>query len=318
MDALERRLHSLFSGDERALAGSEREGLGSRRLVDVRDFFLGPGLDNLIQQLAEGGGGRYGSAPASKASVDAMPTFTMSKQSLEAEDVHCAVCKEIFEIGGQVREMPCKHIYHSDCILPWLALHSSCPICRHEMPTEDSGDSQPRMAGESWPRILTNADGMEAGVERGLAIVGIPGVGIHVRSVLRFGVGRNDEAIPEYRAADIVSAEVERGLRVSTNTDISPAAASASGNDERDSSTGLESGRRESRFLSISRQSGVGRETAVRCRLTNFFSRLFGTSNSARPSTFGLQLARPANAGDGATNVNTTRRRRRFFWQRRY
>ncbi|KAE8730810.1 RING/U-box superfamily protein [Hibiscus syriacus] len=52
----------------------------------------------------------------------------------------CAVfmCLDDFEVGSEAKEMPCKHKFHSGCILPWLELHSSCPVCRYQIPSDES------------------------------------------------------------------------------------------------------------------------------------------------------------------------------------
>lgn len=72
--------------------------------------------------------------PASQSSINAMPTVKMSERRLRSGDSHCPVCKESFELGSKAREMPCKHLYHSECIIPWLEQHNSCPVCRYEIP----------------------------------------------------------------------------------------------------------------------------------------------------------------------------------------
>ncbi|KAK8936291.1 E3 ubiquitin-protein ligase RING1 [Platanthera zijinensis] len=117
-------------------------GTGLRPLPQsMSDFLMGSGFDRLLDQLMRiesipvGGGRSYENTPASKVAVESLPSITITPSHI-AMDSYCAVCKEAFELGGEAREMPCKHIFHEDCILPWLALKNSCPVCRHELPTD--------------------------------------------------------------------------------------------------------------------------------------------------------------------------------------
>lgn len=122
-----------------------RQGVGVRQ-DDMADFFVGPGLDVLLEQLTQNG--THGPPPASQSSIDAMPTIKINQRHLHG-DSHCPVCKEVFEIGSEVREMPCKHLYHSECIVPWLEQHNSCPVCRYEMPAHGSGSWSSRTNSQS-------------------------------------------------------------------------------------------------------------------------------------------------------------------------
>jgi hypothetical protein len=47
----------------------------------------------------------------------------------ETESVSCPVCTDDFVKGEKVRILPCGHIYHQDCIDPWLFERSgTCPV----------------------------------------------------------------------------------------------------------------------------------------------------------------------------------------------
>ncbi|KAL0369348.1 UNVERIFIED_CONTAM: E3 ubiquitin-protein ligase SIRP1 [Sesamum angustifolium] len=96
------------------------------------DYFIGPDLDLLLRHLAENDPDRYGTPPAQKEVVEGLPTVKIE------ETLQCSVCLDDCEMGSEVKEMPCKHKFHSGCILPWLELHSSCPVCRYQLPSEES------------------------------------------------------------------------------------------------------------------------------------------------------------------------------------
>ncbi|KAJ8750484.1 hypothetical protein K2173_015629 [Erythroxylum novogranatense] len=145
----------------------------------ISEFLMGSGFERLLDQLSQiemNGFGRPGNPPASKAVVEAMPRVEITEPHIVSEE-HCAVCKEAFELGGEAREMPCKHMYHSDCILPWLAMRNSCPVCRHELPSEHE-------QGEAPEESVENSSDEEI---VGLTIWRLPGGGF---AVGRFNGGR--------------------------------------------------------------------------------------------------------------------------------
>lgn len=107
--------------------------------ADFDDYFMGPGFEAFIEHLSMND--RRGPPPASRSSIDAMPTIRITQAHMHT-DSHCPVCKEKFELGSEARQMPCNHIYHTDCIVPWLVQHNSCPVCRLELPPQGNDSTR--------------------------------------------------------------------------------------------------------------------------------------------------------------------------------
>lgn len=55
----------------------------------------------------------------------------MAKDGVNAE---CVICLDSFEDEEKVLELPCKHLYHEDCIRKWLIERKKiCPICKRDV-----------------------------------------------------------------------------------------------------------------------------------------------------------------------------------------
>lgn len=90
--------------------------------------FTSGGLDNIITMLMNQIDGS-GPPPASKAQIEELPTDKISQQQVD-NNLQCHVCMEDYSLDEEVRCLPCKHVYHPECIVPWLEMHGTCPICR--------------------------------------------------------------------------------------------------------------------------------------------------------------------------------------------
>ncbi|XP_004507269.3 uncharacterized protein [Cicer arietinum] len=94
--------------------------------------------DILFGQLLENESGLKGSPPTAKSFVENLPLVELTEEELKGKDIVCAVCKDEVMLEEKVRKLPCSHCYHGDCILPWLSIRNTCPVCRFELPTDDA------------------------------------------------------------------------------------------------------------------------------------------------------------------------------------
>lgn len=53
-----------------------------------------------------------------------------SASAHDEEGKRCAVCLEDFETKQFVTSTPCNHMFHEECIVPWVKTQGKCPVCR--------------------------------------------------------------------------------------------------------------------------------------------------------------------------------------------
>lgn len=74
----------------------------------------------------------------------------------------CAVCKDQFSLKTTdpdelvVITLPCKHPFHSPCILPWLKQNGTCPTCRHQLVPQPGSTQNPINDSGSGPGPSTS------------------------------------------------------------------------------------------------------------------------------------------------------------------
>ncbi|XP_010683426.2 uncharacterized protein LOC104898110 [Beta vulgaris subsp. vulgaris] len=99
--------------------------------LDAREF------EEFLEHLAETDNSRRGAPPAAVSFIDNLPLVVICDDHQKPDGLICAICKDLLMIGTEVNQLPCFHLYHPSCILPWLSARNTCPLCRYELPTDD-------------------------------------------------------------------------------------------------------------------------------------------------------------------------------------
>ncbi|KAI4344012.1 hypothetical protein L6164_011289 [Bauhinia variegata] len=105
---------------------------------DHDDYIYTAEYEMMFGQFTENENPLMGRPPASLSVVQHLPSVVLTKEDVENNNALCAVCKDEFNVGEQAKELPCSHRYHGDCIIPWLGIRNTCPVCRYELPTDDA------------------------------------------------------------------------------------------------------------------------------------------------------------------------------------
>ncbi|XP_075485836.1 E3 ubiquitin-protein ligase AIP2-like [Primulina tabacum] len=132
---------TLLHGESSGQLGSSNTTEGAVNILQE----LADRLDNIIPEILDIDSGGPRVPPASKEVVAKLPVTKVTEENLNklGKDAACSICQENLVVEDQMQELPCKHMFHPPCLKPWLDEHNSCPICRHELKTDDH-------AYESW------------------------------------------------------------------------------------------------------------------------------------------------------------------------
>ncbi|XP_039606115.1 RING finger protein 150a isoform X2 [Polypterus senegalus] len=109
---------------------------------------------------------------AAKKAISKLQVRTIRKGDKETEPEfdNCAVCIEGYKPNDVVRILPCRHLFHKNCVDPWLQDHRTCPMCKMNIlkalgipPNADCTDDIPQdyegsIGGPSTNQITGSSD----------------------------------------------------------------------------------------------------------------------------------------------------------------
>ncbi|KAF9357088.1 hypothetical protein BGX26_004262 [Mortierella sp. AD094] len=100
------------------------------------------GLDDIITRMMELQSRQNGPVGATDEIIDNIPHHKLTSEELEAK-TECSVCKDEFNLEDNLLQLPCKHIFHEDCIKPWLKVSGTCPTCRFSLVSDNNHSAHP-------------------------------------------------------------------------------------------------------------------------------------------------------------------------------
>ncbi|XP_020585328.1 E3 ubiquitin-protein ligase At1g63170 [Phalaenopsis equestris] len=66
---------------------------------------------------------------------------TDKERIISAEDAVCCICLTKYVDNDDLRELPCNHFFHLECVDKWLKINALCPLCKKEVVNNSSSSA---------------------------------------------------------------------------------------------------------------------------------------------------------------------------------
>lgn len=63
----------------------------------------------------------------------------------------CSICLEDYQIGQDIKQLPCNHYFHVECLDKWFDVGNFCPICKYKVDSSNGSITSDQIA-EQLPK----------------------------------------------------------------------------------------------------------------------------------------------------------------------
>lgn len=76
---------------------------------------------------------KFGVGAGKMVPIEMNSGYLPNERMLLPEDAECCICLSSYEDGTELHALPCNHHFHSTCIVKWLKMNATCPLCKYNI-----------------------------------------------------------------------------------------------------------------------------------------------------------------------------------------
>lgn len=77
--------------------------------------------------------GKLGEGGGVMVPVENVSGYLATERILLPEDAECCICLSSYDDGAELHALPCNHHFHATCIVKWLKMNATCPLCKYNI-----------------------------------------------------------------------------------------------------------------------------------------------------------------------------------------